>query len=63
MHTSPYQLPHLQIDLEDITILNKIGSGDAGVAFEATIASLNDGENVALKVVCRSIREGQSNAC
>ncbi|KFY65649.1 hypothetical protein V496_02418 [Pseudogymnoascus sp. VKM F-4515 (FW-2607)] len=50
MHISPYLLPHLQIDLEDITVLNKIGSGDAGVVFEATIASLNDGENVALKV-------------
>ncbi|KFY03761.1 hypothetical protein O988_01240 [Pseudogymnoascus sp. VKM F-3808] len=44
------QLPHLQIDLEDIAILNKIGSGNAGVVFEATIASLNNGENVALKV-------------
>ncbi|KFY93216.1 hypothetical protein V500_03829 [Pseudogymnoascus sp. VKM F-4518 (FW-2643)] len=47
---SPYQLPHLQIKLEDIAILNKIGAGDAGIVFEATIASLNDGEKVALKV-------------
>lgn len=48
---SPYQLPHLQIKLEDITILNKIGAGDAGTVFEAIIASFNDGEKVALKVV------------
>ncbi|OBT61193.1 hypothetical protein VE03_08684 [Pseudogymnoascus sp. 23342-1-I1] len=47
---SLYQLPRLQIKPEDIVILNKIGSGDAGTVFEATIASLNDGEKVALKV-------------
>jgi hypothetical protein len=52
---SPYQLPRLQIKLEDIAILNKIGEGDAGIVFEATISSLNDGEKVALKVVCTHI--------
>ncbi|OBT82459.1 hypothetical protein VE02_08791 [Pseudogymnoascus sp. 03VT05] len=45
-----YQLPRLQIKLEDITILNKIGEGDADIVYEATISSLNDGEKVALKV-------------
>ncbi|KFZ04712.1 hypothetical protein V501_09049 [Pseudogymnoascus sp. VKM F-4519 (FW-2642)] len=47
---SPYLLPRLQIKLEDVVILNKIGEGDAGIVFEATISSLNDGEKVALKV-------------
>jgi hypothetical protein len=52
---SMYRLPHLQIELEDIAILREIGSGNAGVVFEATIASLNNGEKVALKVVSTSM--------
>jgi len=53
------QLPHLHFELEDITILKKIGGGDAGIVFEASIASFNCGETVALKVVCSYSREGK----